>query len=399
MSSGRPKQISSAMPAPFSRLGATSATAAAAAPYGPPDSAPFAIFAAAAATRPALFLPSAFMAFSSFLRGHLVIQRLCGAAQLTRFVRNLRPSDHIWRTYTGCHIALYRGSLLYFAMLTPRRGYSGTTIRRRRNRGNRRSAASFGRCRRYRRRDWHWCPCRRRRLHCCLRYGLYRCARCRLSRYRCSGLWLLHDRRHTKRADICTWHLPCLLRCLLYRRRRRHHAARRRYGRTGRNSRCRSVGLDGGRSMSLCGGGSCNRCCRADAGRVTGRFCRRYRWTFRHSLLRISCANLGKIAFAVQKRLHRRRGYGTHWCYARWTRCGRLPRRRRGGRFGNGLLRCAGGFCVAWKYLFRCARHGSGRLYRCDGQSGRGIRSMHRHDRRMGADFRLRCTHPSEIRG
>ena len=83
------------MPAPFSRLGAASATAAAAAPYGPPDSAPFAIFAAAAATRPALLLFSSFMMFSSFLRGHFVFQRLCAAAQPARLVRDLRPPDHI----------------------------------------------------------------------------------------------------------------------------------------------------------------------------------------------------------------------------------------------------------------------------------------------------------------
>ena len=213
-------------------------------------------------------------------------------------------------------------------MLTPRRGYSGTTIRRRRNRGNRRSAASFGRCRRYRRRDWHWCPCRRRRrLHCCLRYGLYRCARCRLSRYRCSGLWLLHDRRHTKRANICTWYLPCLLRCLLYMRHRRHGAARRRYGQT------RSpVGLDGGRSMSLRRGGSCYGGCWNNAGRMSCRFCWRYRRAFRRILLRISCAHLGQIAFAVQKCLYMRRGYRTHWCHASWARRGRLYGLVRAGR-------------------------------------------------------------------
>ena len=165
MSSGRPRQMSSAMPAPFSRLGATSATAAAAAPYGPPDSAPFAIFAAAAATRPALFLPSAFMAFSSFLRGHLVIQRLCAAAQPARFVRNLRSSDHIRCTDIGRNNALYRGSLLYFAMLTPRRGYSGTTVQCGRNRRNRRPSAGIGRCRRYHWSSWCLRPhCGRRQI-------------------------------------------------------------------------------------------------------------------------------------------------------------------------------------------------------------------------------------------
>lgn len=151
--------------------------------------------------------------------------------------------------------------------------------------------------------------------------------------------------------------------------------------------------------MSLRRGSSCNGGCRNDAGRMSRRFDRRYRLVFRRILLRISCAHLRQIAFAVQKRLHRRRGYGTHWCHARWARRGRLYGRARAGRPGNRLLRCTGGSRVAWEYLFGCARHGSGRLYRRDGQSGRGIRSMHRHDRRMGADFRLRCTHPSEICG
>ena len=179
---------------------------------------------------------------------------------------------------------------------------------------------------------------------------------CRLSRCRCHSLRLRHDRRHTERTNISTWYLPCLLRCLLYMRHKRHGAARRRYGRTGRNSGAVLLGWTADAVCPCAAVAAATAAAGADAGRMTGRFCRRYRWTFRHSLLRISCANLGKIAFAVQKRLHRRRGYGTHWCYARWTRCGRLPRRRRGGRFGNGLLRCAGGFCVAWKYLFRlCA--------------------------------------------
>lgn len=150
--------------------------------------------------------------------------------------------------------------------------------------------------------------------------------------------------------------------------------------------------------MSLRRGGSCNGGCPNDAGRMSCRFGRRYRLVFRRILLRISCAHLRQIAFAVQKRLHRWRGYGTHWCHARWARRGRLYGRARAGRPGNSLLRCTGGSRVAWEYLFGCARHSCRRLYRRDGQSGRGIRSVRRHDRSAERAFRLRRTQPSEIR-
>ena len=152
--------------------------------------------------------------------------------------------------------------------------------------------------------------------------------------------------------------------------------------------------------MSLRRGGSCNGGCPNDAGRMSCRFGRRYRLVFRRILLRISCAHLRQIAFAVQKRLHRQRGYRHHWCCAHRARRGRLYGRACAGRSGSGLLRCTGGSCVAWEYLFGCARHGSGRLYRCDGQPGRGIRPVRRHDRCPSSCFHLRRrTQPPEIRG
>lgn len=297
---------------------------------------------------------------------------------------------------------MYRGGLLYFAVLTPRRRNSSTPVRCGRCRGNRRPSAAIGRCRRYCWRGWCLRPhCGRRRLHRCLRrwlyryvrYGLYPCARCRLPRCRCCGLRLRRDWCYAERAAACVRCCPCLPHRLLCQRRSRHGATRRRYGQT-----CSPVGLDGGRSMSLRGGASCYGSCWNNAGRMSCRFCWRYRRAFRRILLRISCAHLGQIAFAVQKRLHRWRGYGTHWCHARWARRGRLYGRARAGRPGNRLLRCTGGSRVAWEYLFGCARHGSGRLYRRDGQSGRDIRSVRRHDRSAERAFRLRCTQPSEVR-